>query len=58
MAYQIRIKRQSAPDTKSYWQEFSYDGSADASVAAVLNELNGRMPLTLPTAGTMNNPKG
>ena len=46
MAYQIRIKRQSAPDTKSYWQEFSYDGSADASVAAVLNELNGRMPLT------------
>ena len=46
MAYQIRIKRQAAPDTKAYWQEFSYDGSANASVAAVLNELNGRMPLT------------
>lgn len=45
MAYQIRIKRQAAPDTKAYWQEFSYDGSADTSVAAVLNELNGRMPL-------------
>lgn len=46
MEYIIRIKRRKSIDEVAYWQEFSYKGSGEVSVAAVLNELNSHEPLT------------
>ena len=40
MNYTIRIKRQENPQASPCWQEFSFEGSADTSIASVLNELN------------------
>lgn len=45
MNYTIRIKRQENPQASPCWQEFSFEGSADTSIASVLNELNHRSPL-------------
>ncbi|MBR2188282.1 MAG: succinate dehydrogenase/fumarate reductase iron-sulfur subunit [Eubacterium sp.] len=42
----IRIKRQSDKDSMPYWQEFAYEGDQGGSVAAALNALNARTPLT------------
>lgn len=42
MNYTIRIKRQENPQASPCWQEFSFEGSADTSIASVLNELNHR----------------
>ena len=39
MNYTIRIKRQENPQASPCWQEFSFEGSADTSIASVLNEL-------------------
>ena len=44
MNYTIRIKRQENPQASPCWQEFSFEGSADTSIASVLNELKGRFP--------------
>lgn len=46
MEYTIRVKCQENKHAKAFWQDFSYTGSADNSVAAVLNELNARNPFT------------
>lgn len=46
MIYRIRIKRQKNKESTPYWQEFEYSGEQDASIAAVLNELNSRETLT------------
>ena len=46
MIKMIRIKRQSDKNAKPYWQEFAYEGEQNVSVAAVLNILNTRNPLT------------
>lgn len=40
MNYTIRIKRQENPQASPCWQEFTFEGSADTSIASVLNELN------------------
>lgn len=45
LSYLLRIKRQRDADSAAYWQEFEFDGSAESSVAAVLNELNSRAEL-------------
>ena len=45
MNYTIRIKRQENQQASPCWQEFSFEGSADTSIALVLNELNHRSPL-------------
>lgn len=45
MVYKIRIKRQKEKNAPSYWQEFSYEGEENISVAGILNELNSRTPL-------------
>lgn len=45
MNYTIRIKRQENPQASPCWQEFTFEGSADTSIASVLNELNHRSPL-------------
>lgn len=42
MNCKIQIKRQKDESASPYWQEFIYEGSSNVSVAAVLNELNGR----------------
>lgn len=42
MNYTIRIKRQENPQASPCWQEFTFEGSADTSIASVLNELNHR----------------
>ena len=42
----IRIKRQSGKDAQPYWQEFAYDGDGNVTVAAALNTVNARIPLT------------
>lgn len=36
----VRIKRQKSADTESYWQEFTYDGDKNVTVATVLDCLN------------------
>lgn len=36
----VKIKRQSAPDAKPYWQSFPYDGPKHVTVSAVLDALN------------------
>ncbi|MBQ5833316.1 MAG: succinate dehydrogenase, partial [Clostridia bacterium] len=36
----VRIKRQNAYDTPSYWQSFRYDGPEHVTVSAVLDALN------------------
>ena len=36
----IKILRQQSPFSKPYWQTFSYEGSREISVAALLDELN------------------
>ena len=36
----VKIKRQSAPDSASYWQSFKYDGPRHVTVSAVLDALN------------------
>ncbi|MCR4840973.1 MAG: 4Fe-4S binding protein, partial [Lachnospiraceae bacterium] len=36
----IRVLRQSAPDSGSYWETFDYDGPMDISVAGLLDHLN------------------
>ena len=36
----VRIKRQSAPDAKPYWQNFEYNGSRHVTVSALLDALN------------------
>jgi succinate dehydrogenase / fumarate reductase iron-sulfur subunit len=46
MAYTIKIKRQKSKETESYWQEFTYEGDGSVSVAELLRQINGRMPLT------------
>lgn len=46
MSIKIRIKRCKDAASKPYYQEFIYEGGTEASVAAVLNELNSRVPLT------------
>ena len=54
MVYKVRIRRQENQKSDSYWQEFEFGGSENSSIAAVLNELNSRSPLTdgwlLPTS--------
>ena len=45
MNYTIRIKRQENQQASPCWQEFTFEGSADTSIASVLNELNRRSPL-------------
>ncbi|MDR0596210.1 MAG: succinate dehydrogenase [Clostridiales Family XIII bacterium] len=45
MAFTVKIKRQENAESESYWQSFLCDGNADMSVAAVLNEMNRRVPL-------------
>lgn len=42
----VRIKRQADKDARPYWQEFAYEGEQNVSVAAALNTLNARTPLT------------
>lgn len=36
----IKIKRQNAPDTPTYWQSFEYNGAKHVTVSAVLDALN------------------
>ena len=36
----VKIKRQRAPETDSYWQSFSYEGPAHVTVSTVLDALN------------------
>ena len=36
----VKIERQSAPDSVSYWQKFQYDGPQHVTVSAVLDALN------------------
>lgn len=36
----VKIKRQNAPDSTSYWQSFVYDGPAHVTVSTVLDALN------------------
>jgi len=36
----VKILRQQSPVTEPYWQVFSYEGSPEKSVAAMLDELN------------------
>ena len=36
----IKIKRQKAPDTPTYWQSFEYNGAKHVTVSAVLDQLN------------------
>ena len=36
----IRILRQQSPFSEPYWQTFSYEGSREISVAALIDELN------------------
>ena len=36
----VKIKRQSAPDSDSYWQSFQYNGPRHVTVSAVLDALN------------------
>ena len=36
----VRIKRQESPDSKVYWQSFTYDGPKHVTVSAVLDTLN------------------
>ena len=36
----VKIKRQAAPDSAPYWQEFAYDGPLHVTVSAVLDALN------------------
>ena len=55
MNYTIRIKRQENPQASPCWQEFSFEGSADPSIASVLNELNHRSPLC-EKSGTVVSP--
>lgn len=55
MAYTIRILRRKKAESAPFWQEFYFDGNGDASVAAVLNDLNSRVPL-LDTAGKTAEP--
>lgn len=55
MNYTIRIKRQENPQASPCWQEFSFEGSADTSIASVLNELNHRSPLC-EKSGTVVSP--
>lgn len=55
MNYTIRIKRQENPQASPCWQEFSFEGSADISIASVLNELNHRSPLC-EKSGTVVSP--
>ena len=38
----VKILRQQYPGAKPYWQTFDYDGSSNASVAAVLDSINYR----------------
>lgn len=45
MTYVIRIRRRESREAQPFWQEFVYDGDENASVAAVLLELNERSPL-------------
>lgn len=55
MNHTIRIKRQENPQASPCWQEFSFEGSADTSIASVLNELNHRSPLC-EKSGTVVSP--
>ena len=55
MNYTIRIKRQENQQASPCWQEFSFEGSADTSIASVLNELNHRSPLC-EKSGTVVSP--
>ena len=36
----VKIKRQSSPNSASYWQNFKYDGPEHVTVSAVLDALN------------------
>lgn len=45
MKYTLRIKRQKDKESKPYWQEFEIEAEEDFSIAAILNELNGRSEL-------------
>lgn len=36
----VKIKRQSGPNSESYWQNFTYDGEKHVTVSAVLDALN------------------
>ena len=36
----VKIKRQSAPNAESYWQNFIYDGPRHVTVSAVLDAIN------------------
>ena len=36
----VKIKRQSGPNSESYWQNFKYDGEKHVTVSAVLDALN------------------
>ena len=36
----VKIKRQSTPDTPTYWQSFTYNGPLHVTVTAVLDALN------------------
>lgn len=36
----VKIKRQTASDTPSYWQSFAYDGPKHVTVSAILDALN------------------
>jgi hypothetical protein len=36
----VKIKRQSAPDAKPYWQNFTYEGPSHVTVSALLDALN------------------
>ena len=38
----VKIRRQRSPFSEPYWQIFAYEGTKDASVASVLDELNYR----------------
>ena len=38
----VRILRQESPVSKPYWQEFSYEGSTNQTVAGLIDELNYR----------------
>lgn len=46
LVYKVQIRRQENQKSDSYWQEFEFSGSENSSIAAVLNELNSRSPLT------------
>jgi len=45
MKYILRIKRQKDKVSKPCWQEFEIEAEEDFSIAAILNELNGRSEL-------------